>query len=59
MKPRPKIYKQTPAIQEITKNLKPTTPPPNTKKKKEAFNIKEYIEKLKEKFKCKCTVNFD
>ena len=44
MKPRPKDLK------------------PKGEKKKEpskADKLKEYIEKLKEKFKCSCTVKFD
>jgi hypothetical protein len=54
MKPIQEITKNLPKpIEEITKNL----PKPN--KKKEPFNIKEYIQKLKDKFKCKCVVSFD
>jgi len=32
----------------------------NTKKsKKDHFNFKEYLEKMREKFKCNCTISFD
>lgn len=46
MKPRPKDLKLKP---KVFKNNKPS----------KADKLKEYIEKLKEKFKCSCTVKFD